>query len=228
MSEPYAVLVDVTKCTGCRGCQVACKQWNDLPAGRSVQTGTYQNPKGLNPNTWNVVLFNEDFLEKDGEQQVHSFFRLHKCMHCTNPVCLDVCPSKAIFRDEETGTVVIDQDLCDGIGACVEACPWGIPQLDITKGKTTKCNFCIDRIKDNKKPACVNTCVGNALTFGKRSEIYAMAEERLKALKPGHPDASIYGTDTDTFFGGLTDIYVLPEKPHYYGLELPSLEGAGV
>ncbi|ODS34028.1 MAG: molybdopterin oxidoreductase, beta (Fe-S) subunit [Candidatus Scalindua rubra] len=225
MSEPYAVLVDVSKCTGCRGCQVACKQWNNLPAGHSVQTGTYQNPKGLNPSTWNVVLFNEDFLEKDGEKQVHSFFRLHKCMHCTKPVCLDVCPPKAIYRDD-TGAVIIDQNKCNGVGACVEACPWGIPQLDIQASKASKCNFCIDRIKDNKKPACVNTCVGNALTFGTRSTIYAMAEERLKALKPRHPAASIYGTDKDTFFGGLSDIYVLPERPHYYGLEWPSLADA--
>ncbi len=226
MSEPSAVLIDVSKCTGCRGCQVACKQWNDLPAGRSVQTGTYQNPKGLSPTTWNLVLFNEDFIERDGEKQVRSFFRLHKCMHCTEPVCLDVCPSQAIYRDEETGAVVIDQERCDGVGACVEACPWGIPQLDVLNRKSKKCNFCIERIKDNKKPACVNTCVGNALTFGKRSDIYTMAEERLEALKPKYPDVSVYGTDKEAFFGGLTDIYVLPEKPHYYGLEMPSLAGA--
>jgi len=226
MSEPYAVLVDVSKCTGCRGCQVACKQWNDLPAGRSVQTGTYQNPKDLNPTTWNLILFNEDFIERDGEKQVRSFFRLHKCMHCTKPVCLDVCPSQAIYRDEETGAVVIDQEKCDGVGVCGEACPWDIPQLDVLNRKSTKCNFCIERIKDYKKPACVNTCVGNALTFGKKSEIYAMAEERLEKLKPKYPDASVYGTDKEAFFGGLTDVYVLPEKPHYYGLEMTSMSGA--
>ncbi len=211
----FAVLIDVSKCIGCRSCQVACKQWNNLPAIKTSQRGTYQNPPNLSFVTWNVVQFKEDFL-KNGE--LKWFFRMHKCMHCSDPVCKKACPSQAIYKDEETGAVIIDQQKCDGAGICVEKCPWHIPKLDSKTGKASKCTFCIDRLKNKMEPACVKTCSAHAMHFGTKSNIYKMALARVKELKPKHPKASVYGNDRKALYGGLSNVYVLPEDISHYGL----------
>ena len=117
---PKARLIDVSKCTACRGCQVACKQWNDLPAEHTTQTGTYENPPELSGSTWIKV----EFREKPGEW----LFRAHTCMHCTDASCEKVCPTGAISHNGEV--VIIDQEWCIGCGYCVQACPYGVPHKD--------------------------------------------------------------------------------------------------
>ena len=209
---PKARLIDVSKCTACRGCQVACKQWNDLPAVETRQTGTYENPPELSGSTWIRV----EFRERPGEW----LFRSHTCMHCTNASCEQVCPTGAISHEGEI--IIIDQEWCIGCGYCVEACPFHVPGKDEEEGTARKCRFCIDRITNGYEPACVTTCPSGAIQFGERSDIIAMAKNRVQILKAsGYSKANVYGEDE---LGGLHTIYVLTDEPSVYNLpEAPQL-----
>lgn len=204
---PKARLIDVSKCTACRGCQVACKQWNDLPAEHTTQTGTYENPPELSGTTWIKV----EFREKPGEW----LFRAHTCMHCTDASCEKVCPTGAISHNGEV--VIIDQDWCIGCGYCVQACPYGVPHRDEEgEGTARKCRLCIDRITNGLEPACAKTCPTNTIQFGERSELIAMAKQRVQTLKTmGYSNANLYGENE---LGGLHTLYVLTEAPSEMGL----------
>ena len=210
---PKARLIDVSKCTACRGCQIACKQWNDLPAEITKQRGTYENPPELSGSTWIKV----EFRERPGEW----LFRAHTCMHCTDASCEEVCPSGAISH--VNGAVIIDQDKCIGCGYCVQACPFEVPHKDEIEGSARKCRFCIDRISNGYEPACAKTCPTNAIQFGERDELLAMANGRIQTLKNdyGYTNANIYG---EYELGGLNTLYVLTERPSTFGLpEAPQL-----
>ena len=209
---PKARLIDVSKCTACRGCQIACKQWNDLPAEQTTQTGTYENPPELSGSTWIKV----EFRERPGEW----LFQAHTCMHCTDASCEKVCPTGAISHQGET--VIIDQEWCIGCGYCVQACPFHVPHKDEEEGTARKCRFCIDRITNGYEPACAKTCPTNAIQFGEREDLLATAKRRVQALKSnGSPNAVLYGEDE---MGGLNTLYVLTDSPSVYGLpEAPQL-----
>ena len=202
-------LYDATKCTGCRGCQLACKQWNDLPAEQTENRGSYQNPQSLNPNTWLLMHFDEVDAGADGVKWI---FRNESCMHCTDAACVKVCPSGALTHTKY-GTVVLDQKKCIGCRECVTACPFDIPQYDAKTEKTVKCDMCFSRLENNLEPACVKACPTGALQFGDEDEMQAIIKDRLAALKgKGH----LYG---DKFVGGTHMLYILPEQPvHYAGL----------
>lgn len=217
-----AISVDVTKCTGCRGCQVACKQWNDLSAVKTGFTGSYENPPQVGGTTWTKVKFVE---QKEGNGKVRFLFRKIQCMHCTQASCIEVCPSGAISK-MENGTTLIDQNRCIGCKNCVVACPFGAVGFDPATGTSRKCWFCQNRLENNLQPACVKTCPPGALQFGDREELLAKAKARVQELKAAGKDAYLYG---EKELGGLNALYVLDAPPKVYGLpENPKLATAGV
>jgi formate dehydrogenase beta subunit len=204
MSEKIK-LCDLSKCTGCRGCQLACKQWNQLPAKQTVNTGSYQNPPDLQPNTWNIIRFQE--ISENGA--VDWVFRHDACMHCTDAACVKVCPSGALYHTKY-GTVALDSAKCIGCKECVFACPFEVPRYDPETDKVIKCDMCYSRIDNAMIPACVKACPTGALRFGDKKEMLKIAYTRVKELGG---DASVYG---DTFVDGTHMIYVLPRKAAVY------------
>ena len=199
-------LIDVSTCIGCRGCQVACKQWHQLPAGPTSNSGTYQNPPDLHANTWTLVRFQEA-SNKDGS--VEWLFRKDQCMHCTDATCVKLCPAEARFY-LDSGGVGTDTDKCVGCQACVAACPFGKPRYSEETNKVYKCNLCADRVQNNLSPACVKACPTGALKFGEKREMLKLASGRVKQLGG---EASVYG---DKFFGGTHVIYVLDKNVNFY------------
>lgn len=203
------ILVDVSKCTGCRGCQVACKQWNNLPATKTKFSGSYENPV-----TMNGAYTKVKFIETVENGQVRFLFRKIQCMHCTEASCMAVCAAGAISR-ADNGQAVIDRDTCIGCKNCVVACPFGAIGFDEETGTSGKCWGCQDRVENGLTPACAKTCPTGAITFGPREELLARAKERVAQLQAAGKEAYIYG---ETELGGLGNIYVLDARPEVYGL----------
>ncbi|MFC1871366.1 4Fe-4S dicluster domain-containing protein [Chloroflexota bacterium] len=228
MMAEKAILYDATRCTACRGCQVACKQWNendeDIPTPpttwtRTTNQGSYENPPDLSPQTFLKMQFRE--VESNG--QVRWLFNRRACMHCTDAACVKVCPNGTLYHNE-MGFVVYNKDTCTGCGYCVEACPFDVPRLEKNvltgSGKMDKCSFCttpgLDRIAEDMEPACVKTCPPNALEYGDRHVMRAQGLQRVDKLKAkGWTNASLYG---DKEVGGLHVMYVLADHPSLYGL----------
>jgi formate dehydrogenase beta subunit len=206
MNNEMIKLIDTTKCTACRGCQVACKQWNEMPGLKTKQWGSYQNPPDLQWNTWTLIRFQE-YESKEGKFQW--LFRKDGCMHCTDAACVKVCPSGALYHTEY-GTVGINHSRCIGCKECVSACPFDIPRYSRDTDKVYKCDLCIGRIRSNQLPACVLSCPTGALTLGPKEKMIKKAYDRAKALGG---DANVYG---DKFVDGAHVIYVLQFKPEIY------------
>ncbi len=203
-------LIDTTRCTACRGCQVACKQWNEQPGRRTRNFGSYQNPPDLQWNTWTLIRFQE-YVDAGGT--LKWLFRKDGCMHCTDAACVKVCPSGALYRTPY-GTVGLKANLCIGCKECIAACPFDIPRYDRATDKILKCDLCLTRLQADQLPACVKSCPTGALTLGAKDEMIRKAYARAKELGG---DANVYG---DKFVGGTHVIYVLGEKPAVYD-ELP-------
>ena len=217
-----AFLVDITKCQGCRACQVACKQWNGNPGEETdfFAGPEYTNPGQLSAITWNRVIFSE--LDRSNPKMPVWSITHTKCYHCEDANCLKVCPVKAISKDD--GWTVIDQAKCIGCGACVEACIYKVPHLleqayegypTLKKDKSHKCHACTKNSRE--VPACAFACPSGALTYGHRLKMIKEAEERLKEYKKVFPNANIYGKEQ---FGGLHVITILKDRPEKYGLEV--------
>ncbi|HPW68642.1 MAG: 4Fe-4S dicluster domain-containing protein [Deltaproteobacteria bacterium] len=202
----YIKLIDTTKCTACRGCQVACKQWNEMPAMRTRNFGSYQNPPDLQWNTWTLIRFQEH-VDKNGDFKW--LFRKDGCMHCTEAACIKVCPSGALYHTEY-GTVGINQKLCIGCKACISACPFDIPRFNQQTEKIYKCDLCYDRLKDGQQPACALSCPTGAITVGEREAMIDKAYGRLDQLEG---KGIVYG---DKFVGGTHVMYILSEDPAVY------------
>jgi formate dehydrogenase iron-sulfur subunit len=206
-----SILYDASKCTACRGCQVACKQWNQLPAVKTSFQGTYENPPRFSANTWTKIVFKEH--EKD--DKVQWLFSKQGCMHCSDAACIKVCPASAITRNE-FGAVNIDQNKCIGCNYCAANCTYNVIGFDQKANVARKCNFCVDRVTAGLEPACVKTCPTGALSFGDRTDMIALANQRLAFLQEnGNPDANIYGLNE---LDGLGVLYVLGDRPEKYGL----------
>ena len=217
----YAILFDSSRCSACKGCQVACKCWNGLPSplGRDVNafTGSYQAPLDLNGDTRLIVTFNE---EAGGANSVKWSFGRRSCMHCANPACVQVCPAGALYVDEETGLTGVKEDKCVGCQYCASACPFDVPRYHGPKTIINKCTGCLDRISQGRTPACVNTCSPGALVYGEREELLAIAHERVDLLlSKGYEDACIYGEHELEGLGVITvakyglSSQGLPENP---------------
>jgi formate dehydrogenase iron-sulfur subunit len=213
-----AVLVDTTKCIGCRACQVACKQWNELPAepAHAMLEGTYQNQRELSPRTWTLVHFTE---QRVGDR-LRWLFAKYQCMHCSNPPCVAVCPTGALSKEGEV--TYLDETRCIGDRYCVNACPFEAIRFDEDKGIVQKCTLCVDRLAADQPPACVKACPAGALTWDERPLQVAAARERVAALQAaGVEGARTYG---ETELGGLHFLYVLQDRPATYGLPDPPAE----
>ena len=221
-----AILYDATKCTACRGCQVACKQWNEHEGEETENRGSYENPPRLSPETWVRIGFKE--VERSG--RLSWLFTRYACMHCTDASCAIVCPTNAIVQTSE-GFVHIDQEWCIGCGNCVQACPFEVPHKDESVGTAKKCSFCtsvgLNRIEEGLETACVKSCPPDALVLGDRDEIVSRGQQKVAHLKAkGYSRAYLYGENE---LGGLHVLYVLDDVPSVYGLpESPRVSSAGI
>jgi formate dehydrogenase beta subunit len=211
-----AVLVDVSRCTGCRGCQVACKQWNKNPATETCFTGTYENPAKLEWNTFTRVTFKEH----DMGDKLAWLFRKLQCRHCIEPGCLASCPIAGAIVKHDNGAVVVDQDKCVGGKdgkcefECFDGCPYEVPQFLPSMPKNMKkCTFCFDRQGDGKAPACVTACLSDTLFFGTRDEVLNEGKKRLAMLKAKYPQADLMFDKDDVSW-----IYLLLYPEEKYGL----------
>ncbi len=220
-----AFFIDTTRCTACRGCQVACKQWNQLPADDTRNWGSYQNPKDLSFQTYKLVRFQEH-LGPDGKP-VWYFFP-DQCRHCVEPPCLEAAEDdtpEGIIVDSLTGAVLYTDKLKKADAADIrEACPFDIPRVDERTGYMAKCTMCVDRVHNGLMPACVKTCPSGAMNFGDRDEMIQMAKSRLDKVKAKFPKAVLTGLEDLRVFYLLAD---QPEKYHTYAKADPVPRGIG-
>jgi formate dehydrogenase iron-sulfur subunit len=229
-------LTDTTLCIGCKACEVACKQWNQLPMDNFGFTGfSYDNTGDLSASTWRHVTFVEQIGQANGRRptslqpfQSNWLMMSDVCKHCVKAGCLEACPTGAIVRTE-FDTVIIQQDICNGCGYCVPACPFGVPELSSTDRKAHKCTLCYDRLKDSLEPACAKACPTDSIQFGRIDDLMAQARERVANLQQrGVDGAYIYG-DQDVGgtkgIDGLNAFFILTAPPEVYNLpsqpELP-------
>ncbi len=207
---PKAFLIDTTRCTACRGCQIACKEWNALTPLETKQTGTHQNPPDLNPESYKVVRFSEHRIGG----VVQWYFFPDQCRHCLIPPCQEVANGYvdgAVVQDGKTGAVLYT-DLTarlstDQFQEMREACPYDIPRRDSGTGLVSKCTMCIDRLQKNLLPMCVKTCAMGAMNFGDRDDMLALARTRLEQVRPKFPRASLADPDD------VNVIYLLADEP---------------
>jgi formate dehydrogenase iron-sulfur subunit len=221
MARTLAMFTDVSLCIGCRACQVACKQWNQLPAEEPEWTGTYQNHAHFTDNSYRLVRFIE---QKDEKGSLRWHLMSDVCKHCAQAGCLEACPTGAIYRTEH-GTVNINQDICNGCRYCVSACPFGVVAFNHDTGRASKCTFCNDRIHNGLGPACAKACPTESIQFGFRDDLAAKARKRVEDLKKmGFTSAQLYGEDQAGALGGLNAFFLLLDRPSVYGLpERPRL-----
>jgi formate dehydrogenase iron-sulfur subunit len=204
--------IDTTKCTACRGCQIACKQWNKNPGTKTLQRGNHQNPADLSASTFKLVRFNE--VEVPGGEPKWYFFP-DQCRHCMSPPCKEVADGKvkgAIIQDEKTGAVIFNPKVKMKPGdfkEVREACPYDIPRIS-GAGIMAKCTMCFDRIKEGMLPACAKTCPTGAMSFGDRKEILEKANKRLEEIKGQYKDAMLANPDD------VRAIYLLMDDPKKY------------
>ena len=220
---------DTTLCIGCKACEVACKEWNQLPAdGYAFSGQSYDNTGQLDGSTWRHVAFVEQFEsaapQASDEQVIHAgggrwLMESDVCKHCTHAACLDVCPTGSLVRTE-FGTVVVQQDICNGCGYCVPACPFGVIDKRDWDGHAGKCTLCYDRLKDGETPSCAKACPTESIQFGDVEELRTRADARLAKLQAEgrYVDASLYLRDTSDGIGGAGAFFLLLDKPEVYGL----------
>jgi formate dehydrogenase iron-sulfur subunit len=213
---------DTTLCIGCKACEVACKEWNELPQDGYNFTGmSYDNTGELGGNTWRHVAFVEQFERTNGsphpEGKGRWLMESDVCKHCTHAGCLDVCPTGAIIRTE-FGTVVIQEDVCNGCGYCVVACPFGVITEQPQAGTMGKCTLCYDRLKVGEQPACAKACPTESIQYGPVDELRERAELRLNRVQQRFDGAQLYLTNKDDGIGGGGSMWLLLDKPEVYGL----------
>ena len=227
MPEPMGFYTDTTVCIGCKACEVACKEWNQLPAtngGRATLSGdSYDNTRRLDGIHWRHVKFIEQFApdRRDGRWLMMS----DVCKHCVRAGCLEVCPTGAIIRTE-FDTVVIQSDVCNRCRDCIGACPFGVIDINPVSGTAQKCTLCYDRMRAGMTPACAQACPTTSINFGTIRELKQKAQARVEQLHGrGERGAYLYGAD-EKMLGGLNSFYLLVDRPDVYGLppdpKLPS------
>jgi formate dehydrogenase iron-sulfur subunit len=211
---------DTSVCIGCKACEVACKEWNAIPEDGLKLTGmSYDNTESLSASTWRHVAFIEQRKEvADGEGDLRWLMSSDVCKHCTHAACLDVCPTGALFRTE-FDTVVVQQDICNGCGYCVPACPYGVIEKRESDGRAFKCTLCYDRLGEGLEPACAKACPTDSIQFGELDVLRERADERLATLhENGVGEARLYGRDPEDGVGGDGAFFLLLDEPEVYGL----------
>ena len=213
-SGEVAKLIDVSKCIGCKACQVACSEWNDLRDEIGTTTGVYDNPIDLTAESWTVMRFTE--YENESTGNLEWLIRKDGCMHCEDPGCLKACPSPGAIVQYTNGIVDFHEENCIGCGYCVTGCPFDVPRISKKDNKAYKCTLCSDRVAVGQEPACVKTCPTGAIEFGTKEVMKEHAEARIADLnRRGFPNAGLYDP---AGVGGTHVMYVLhhADKPSLY------------
>ena len=222
---------DTSICIGCKACEVACKEWNGVPDDRLDLLGmSYDNTGALGADTWRHVAFIEQAGAVDQRPPGDSGARAGLpadlrwlmmsdiCKHCTHAACLDVCPTGSLFRTE-FGTVVVQEDICNGCGYCIPACPYGVIDQRQGDGRAWKCTMCYDRLKVGVEPACSKACPTDSIQFGTLDELRQRAGRRVEQLQSGGvASARLYGDDSHDGVGGDGAFFLLLDEPEVYGL----------
>jgi formate dehydrogenase iron-sulfur subunit len=231
---------DTSVCIGCKACEVACKEWNLLPEdGTKLLGSSYDNTGQLGASTWRHVKFVEQRTQRGGGRpaqgaveepagelalstdragQLRWLMASDVCKHCTHAACLDVCPTGALIRTE-LGTVVVQDDVCNGCGYCVPACPFGVIEVREGDGRAFKCTMCYDRARAGLQPACAAACPTESIQYGPIEELRERARARVEALrKQGEQGARLYGDRPDDGIGGAGAFFLLLDDPEVYGL----------
>ncbi len=210
-----AKLIDESKCIGCKACQVACMNWNDLRDDVGTNIGVYDNPSDLTPSSWTLMRFFEVEVEKD---KLEWLIRKDGCMHCAEPGCLEACPSPGAIVKYSNGIVDFISENCIGCGYCISGCPFNVPRISKVDNKAYKCSLCSDRVAVGQAPACVKTCPTGAISFGSKEDMSIYAEKRAGELRErGHKGAGVYDPKG---VGGTHVMYVLKhaDRPELVGL----------
>ena len=202
-----SILIDTTVCTACRGCQVACKQWHDLPADKTKNFGSHQNPADLSFSTYKLVRMNEQIING----RLQWLFFPDQCRHCLDAPCQGTAmDDNAIYQDDMTGAILYTQETRNlDAGEIQGSCPYNIPR-DSEKGTISKCDFCNDRIHNGLMPACVTACPTGAMEFGDREEILSKASARLAKVKKKYPKAKLLDPED------VNVIYLVAYDPSFY------------
>jgi formate dehydrogenase iron-sulfur subunit len=211
---------DTSLCIGCKACEVACKEWNEVPEdGLDFLGLSMDNTGGLGAGTWRHVAFVEQRVPvEDAADGLRWLMSSDVCKHCTHAACLEVCPTGSLFRTE-FGTVVVQEDICNGCGYCVPACPFGVLDRREDDGRVWKCTLCYDRLGDGLEPACAKACPTNSIQFGPLDELRAHAERRVYELRDrGEEGARLYLEGPDDGVGGAGAFFLLLDEPEVYGL----------
>jgi formate dehydrogenase iron-sulfur subunit len=215
-----AKLIDVSSCIGCKACQVACMQWNDLRDEVGETHGTYDNPRDLTPQSWTVMRFSEVEVV---ENKLEWLIRKDGCMHCDDPGCLKACPAPGAIVKYQNGIVDFISEHCVGCGNCVTGCPFDVPKISPKTKKMSKCTLCVDRVTVGLEPACVKACPTGCLHFGSKDDMVELGRQRVAQLVAnGQKEAVLYdppgvgGTSVVTVLahGDHPEWYGLPKDPH--------------
>ena len=232
MAEAMGFFTDTTLCIGCKACEVACKEWNQLPAingGATTLSGdSYDNTRRLDGINWRHVKFIEQF--DDRSRPGRWLLMSDVCKHCVQAGCLEVCPTGAIMRTQ-FDTVVIQSDVCNGCRYCIPACPFDVIGINEANNTAMKCTLCYDRMLGGMTPACAQACPTASIQYGSIAELRARAEQRVQQLhQRGETDAYLYGVPGDGHteaIGGLNAFFLLLDRPEVYSLpaqpKMPSL-----
>ena len=209
---------DTSVCIGCKACEVACKEWNGIPEAVAELTGkSYDNTVALGADDWRHVAFIEQPVP-GGDGELRWLMSSDVCKHCTEAPCLDVCPTGSLFRTE-FDTVVVQEDICNGCGYCIPACPFGVIDQRRGDGRAWKCTMCYDRLVDGLTPACAQACPTDSILFGDIDVLRDRAADRLAQLHgAGATHARLHGADPDDGVGGTGAFFLLLDDPEVYGL----------
>ncbi len=226
---------DTSLCIGCKACEVACKEWNDVPMDDYGHKGmSLDNTGGLGASTWRHVAFieqrkpSEDLVVEamlpegagavEDDQGFRWLMASDVCKHCTNAACLEVCPTGSLFRTE-FGTVVVQEDICNGCGYCVPACPFGVIDRREEDGRAWKCTLCYDRLRNDQTPACAKACPTQSIQYGELDDLREHAAARVEQLQErGEKKAQLYLDSPDDGVGGAGAFFLLLDDPEVYGL----------
>jgi len=233
--ESYGFFTDTSVCIGCKACEVACKEWNQLQGNEATfLADSFDNTGQLDAQNWRHVKFVEHVPDQSATPGNGTAWLMMSdvCKHCNQASCMEVCPTGAIVRTE-FNTVFIQQDVCNGCRNCISACPYGVIGMNQQTGTAHKCTLCYDRLQGGLEPACAKACPTQSIQFGPLSELQQAADVRLATLhSQGATQAQLYGRD-ETVYGGLNAFFLLMDKPETYGLpsapnaKLPSRNNIG-
>jgi formate dehydrogenase iron-sulfur subunit len=215
VAPEFAKLVDISRCIGCKGCEVACKEWNDLEAEPTANFGSYQSHTDLSAETWLLMRFTEIEVQRE----LHWLITKDACLHCQEPGCLYACPAPGAVVQYENGIVDFNQEKCIGCRYCIPGCPFDIPRFNETTQKVYKCNMCIDRVEAGLEPACVKTCPTGAIAYGTKEDMLSLANQRVASLmNRGYANAMVYDP---AGVGGTHMMYVIPHGNRLADYGLP-------